>query len=130
MEAKRIDFADVLALRLREAGLADAKVARLADVAEGGVAVRRMPSTTTAECYDGTRTVELVCQVAVARESELQAIEECQAAADMARALDLRSLNGSYRLTSAQVYTEPQELSQGSVTVWECRIKATATTIN
>ena len=46
----------------------------------------------------------------------------------MARTLDLRSANGSYRLTSAQVYTEPQELSQGSVTVWECRIKATVTT--
>lgn len=128
MQAKRIDFADVLALRLREAGLADAKVARLSDVSRGGVAVRRMPSTVTAEGFDGARCIDLVCQVAVARESELQAIEECQAVADMARTLDLRSANGSYRLTSAQVYTEPQELSQGSVTVWECRIKATVTT--
>lgn len=128
MEARRIDFADVLALRLREAGLADARVARLADVSAGGVAVRRMPSTVTAEGYDGTRCIDLVCQVAVARESELQAVEECQAVADMARSLDLRSQNGSYRLTSAQVYTEPQELSQGSMTVWECRIKATVTT--
>lgn len=128
MEARRIDFADVLALRLREAGLADAKVARLSDVSRGGVAVRRMPSTVTAEGFDGARCIDLVCQVAVARESELQAVEECQAVADMARTLDLRSQNGSYRLTSAQVYTEPQELSQGSVTVWECRIKATVTT--
>lgn len=128
MQAKRIDFADVLALRLREAGLADAKVARLSDVSRGGVAVRRMPSTVTAEGFDGGRCIDLVCQVAVARESELQAIEECQAVADMARTLDLRSANGSYRLTSAQVYTEPHELSQGSVTVWECRIKATVTT--
>ena len=129
MEAKRIDFADVLAARLREAGLADARVARLEDVSEGGVAVRRMPSTTTAERFDGSRDVDLVCQVVIARESELRAIEECQAVADAARSLDLRSLNGSYRLTSAQVYTEPQELSQGSVTAWECRIKA-AVTIN
>ncbi len=128
MQAKRIDFADVLALRLREAGLTDAKVARLSDVSRGGVAVRRMPSTVTAEGFDGARCIDLVCQVAVARESELQAIEECQAVADVARTLDLRSANGSYRLTSAQVYTEPQELSQGSVTVWECRIKATVTT--
>lgn len=128
MEARRIDFADVLALRLREAGLADAKVARLSDVSRGGVAVRRMPSTVTAEGFDGARCIDLVCQVAVARESELQAVEECQAVADMARTLDLRSQNSSYRLTSAQVYTEPQELSQGSVTVWECRIKATVTT--
>jgi hypothetical protein len=128
MELKRIDFIDVLALRLREAGLTDAKVARLADVSNGGVAVRRMPSTTTAEGYDGSRFISLVCQVVVARESELQAIEECQAVANMARGLDLRSLNGSYRLTSAQVYTEPQELSQGAVTIWECRIIATITT--
>lgn len=129
MEPRRMDFADVLALRLREAGLEDARVARLDGVNEGGVAVRRMPSTVTAEGFDGARCVDLVCQVVVARESELQAIEECQAVADMARSLDLRSLNGSYRLTSAQVYTEPQELSQGATTAWECRIKA-AVTVN
>ena len=86
-----------------------------------------MPSTTGGEYYGGGRSVAYVAQVVVARESEARAIDECCAIAGMLRDLDLRSANGSYALSAARVYTEPQELYQGAVTAWEFRIQADMT---
>ena len=125
-----IDLADVAAKRLREAGYADAGVKRLADVQEGGIAVRRVPSATTGAYFDGSRNVAYLFQVVVARESERQAIDECCEIAGMLAHADLASENGTYRLTSAEVYSEPQELelTDSGMTVWECRIKASITT--
>lgn len=119
-----IDLADVLAKRLREAGYADAKVRRLDAVKYGGIAVRRMPSTCDASYYGGGRSLQYVVQVVVARESELDAIDDCCAIASMAPELDLESENGSYVLTSVEVYTEPQELESEPLSVWETRLRA------
>lgn len=127
MGVASIDFCDVLAARLREAGYEDARVRRLENVSRGGIAVRRMPSTTAGEYYGGGRSVSYVAQVVVARESEARAIDECCAIAGMLRDLDLRSANGSYGLSAARVYTEPQELYQGAVTAWEFRVQADIT---
>lgn len=124
---KSIDLADVFAKKLREAGYTDARVRRLADIKKGGIAVRRMPSTTTARYFTGERSIQYVIQVVVARESEVAAIDECSAIASMADGLNLRSDNGSYDFTSAEVYTEPQELESGAVSVWETRIMAIIT---
>lgn len=125
--AKRIDFAEVFAKRLREAGYKDARLRRLSSIKKGGIAVRRMPSTTTDRYFSGERSIQYVVQIAVARESEPQAIDECSDIANLADALDLKSENGSYTLTSVEVYTEPQELETGAVSVWETRIMARLT---
>lgn len=119
-----IDLADVLAKRLREAGYDDAKVRKLDAVKDGGIAVRRMPSTCDATYYGGGRSLQYVVQVVVARESELEAIDQCCAIAEMAPELDLASDNGSYGLTSIEVYTEPQELESEPLSVWETRLRA------
>ncbi|MEG2934755.1 MAG: minor capsid protein [Gordonibacter sp.] len=128
--ARSIDLVDVAAKRLREAGYKDADVKRLADVSDGGIAVRRVPATTTGTYYDGTRNVSYLFQVAVARESERQAIDECCDIAELLTHADLASENGTYRLTSTEVYTDPQELelTDSGITVWECRFKAIITT--
>lgn len=124
-----IDFADVCAKRLRELGYADAKCRRLLDVSKGGIAIRRMPTSTIRTYYDGSQDLAVVAQVVVARESELQAIEEIDDIALRLPDMDLSSENGSYRLSSAAVYTAPQELdSTQGVSVWEMRIRAEITT--
>lgn len=130
MGVKSIDLADVAAKRLREAGYADAGVKRLADVSDGGIAVRRLPATATGCYFNGARDIAYLIQVIVAREPERQAIDECCEIADLLPRVDLESENGTYRLTSASVYTEPQELglNENGMTVWECRIKAIITT--
>lgn len=124
---KSIDLADVFTKKLREAGYKDARVRRLSDIKHGGIAVRRMPSTATARYYNGGRSLQYVIQVVVARESEIQAIDECCAIANLAENLDLDSENGSYTYTSIEVYTEPQELETGAVSVWETRLQAAIT---
>lgn len=124
---KRIDLAEVLAKRLREKGYKDARVRRLSSIKKGGIAVRRMPSTTTDRYFTGERSIQYVVQIVVARESELQAIDECTDIANLCENLDLKSENGSYALTSVEVYTEPQELETGAVSVWETRIMARIT---
>ena len=113
------------AKRLREAGFADASTRKLAELKRGGIAVRRLPYTVIDSYFDGTRCLAYPIQVVVAREGELQAIDECCAIADLLPMADLRSENGTYRITSCEVYTEPQELEmEGYPAVWECRLRA------
>ena len=129
MAVTSIDFADVLAMRLREAGYADASCRQLSCLKDGGISVRRLPATTTAEYYDGRRRLSYPVQVAVARESELQAMDECCAIAELVSSLDLASRNGTYVLTGAGIYTEPQALEvSGLPYVWQCRVAADLTT--
>ena len=124
-----IDLPDVLAERLREAGYEDASVRALDELKAGGIAVRRVPSTTTARHFDGRRDVTFLVQVVVARERELEAIDQCSAIAELAPALDLSSANGTYSLTSVDVYTDPQELETDVFPyVWEVRLQALITT--
>lgn len=124
----RVDFADMAAKRLREMGYSDASTRKLAEVKKGGIAVRRIPSTVTGRYYDGTEAVSYLVQVVVARESEEQAIDECEDIARRLPAQDLASDNGSYSLTSVTVYTEPQELEmKGFPCVWESRFQANMT---
>lgn len=125
-----IDLVDVAAKRIREAGYHDAGVKRIADLSSGGIAVRRLPATSTGSYYDGSREIAYLFQVVVARESERRAIDECCGIASMLPNLDLSSENGTYLLTSVSVYTEPQEieLSGNGNAVWECRFKALVTT--
>lgn len=125
-----IDFADVCAKRIRELGYQDAKTRRLIDIHDGGIAVRRMPTTTITTYYDGSQDLFVVVQVVVARESELQAIQEIDDIATRLPEMDLSSENGSYKFSSAALYTAPQELDNTeNVSVWEARIRAEVTTM-
>ena len=124
-----LDFADVLAAKLRDKGYTDARPGKIANLKGGGIAVRRIPSTITANYYNGPREIAYLVQVAVARESEAQAIEECDAILALAPFLDLRSANGSYEFTSCEPYTDTQELEiPGYPYVYECRLRAIITT--
>jgi hypothetical protein len=120
-----IDFADVCVKRIKELGYTDAKIRRLVDISKGGIAVRRMPTTTITRYYDGSEDQQIVVQVIVARESELQTIDEIEEIAQKLPEMNLESESGSYRLTSAELYTAPQELDYTEgVSVWEMRIRA------
>lgn len=119
-----IDLPDVLARKLRDHGY-DAKTRKLADISKGGIAVRRIPSTTIARNYDGTREIAYLTQVVVSREDEMVAIDEIEAITELVPTLDLASDNGSYKLTSTEVYTDPNELQTG---VWEVRFRSLITT--
>lgn len=124
-----IDFADVCVKRIRELGYKDAKIRRLIDIHKGGIAVRRMPTTTVTTYFDGSKELSVVVQVVVARASELQTIEEIDDIAMSLPEMDLSSENGSYKLSSASLYTAPQELDNTeNVSVWETRIRAEITT--
>lgn len=123
-----IDFADVLAKRIREIGYKDAKTRKLTDISKGGIAVRRVSQAVINSYFDGEEDMELITQVVVARESELQAIEECEDIAQKVLLADLESENNSYRLTSVEIYTHPQELTtQSSVAIWQFRVRAEVT---
>lgn len=125
-----IDFADVCVKRIHELGYEDAKIRRLIDVHEGGIAVRRMPTTTITSYFDGSQDLSVVVQIVVARESELQTIEEIDDIAMRLPDMDLSSDNGSYKISSASLYTAPQELDNTEgVSVWETRIRAEVTTM-
>ena len=124
-----IDLADVVAKKLQAAGYTDAKTRKLDDLKGGGIAVRRIPSTKTADYYTGQRQIAYLFQVVVARQSEAQAIDECDSIAALLPTLDLSSENGSYLFTSCEVYTETQELEYpGFPYVYECRMRANITT--
>lgn len=126
---RSVDIVDVAAKRLREAGYPDAGTKRLSEVSTGGIAVRRIPATTTGIYYDGSRDVAYLFQVVVVRESERQAIDECCNISERLPHMDLTSENGTYLITSTSIYTDPQELSltDGGLSVWEVRFKATIT---
>ncbi len=131
MSPRSIDIVDVASKRLKAKGYEGVGVKRLSDVSEkGGIAVRRIPSTTTGSYFDGARDVAYLFQVIVARESEVEAIDECCEIGDTLPTMDLASENGTYRITSVAVYTDPQELelSEGGFYVWEVRFKAIITT--
>lgn len=124
-----IDVVDVAAERIRGAGYSGVAVQRLADVEAGGIAVRRLPSATTSRYLDGPRAIAYVFQVVVVRESERQAINECYGIASTLPHLNLDSANGTYSMTSCDVYTEPQEIDiEGKNSAWECRFRAIITT--
>lgn len=124
-----LDFADVLAARLQDNGYADARPGKLANLKDGGIVVRRIPSAITASYYDGPREIAYIVQVAVAREDEEQAIDECDGILALAPFLDLRSANGSYAFTGCEPYTDTQELEiPGYPYVYECRLRAVITT--
>ncbi len=123
-----IDFVDVCAKRIQEMGFKDAKTRKLSDISEGGIAVRRLPSTTLASYYDGTKVIAAIAQVVIARESERQAIEEAEEIAAELIEKDLSSENNSYSLSSVDVYTFPQPLEvNNKVSVWEFKIRAEIT---
>ncbi len=124
-----IDLANVAAKQLRAAGFEDARCRKLEDLKAGGIAIRRVPSTKTADYFDGARQIAYLFQVVVAREDEERAIDECDRIAALLPTMNLRSENGSYEFTSCEVYTETQELEYpGYPYVYECRMRATITT--
>lgn len=120
-----VDLPDVLAERLRDVGYKDAKTRRLSDISKGGIAIRRIPSATTSSYYDGSRAIAYLVQVVVARQSEVKAIEEIEDIAALVPSFDLRSKNGSYTITSCEIYSEPAEIKTGT---WEVKFKASITT--
>jgi hypothetical protein len=124
-----IDLPDIIAKRLHDAGFADAKVQPIARIKDGGICVRRVPSTTTGRAFDGNRNIDYLVQVVVARESEYDCIEEIEQVATIIPHTDLASENGSYTLTSCDIYTDPAELElTGYPYVWTVRFKALLTT--
>lgn len=124
-----IDLADVAAEKLRDNGFTDAKTRKLDELKGGGIAVRRIPSTKTADYFTGQRQIAYLFQIVVVRADEQTAIDECDRIASLLPTLDLKSKNGSYLFTSCEVYTETQELEYpGFPYVYECRMRANITT--
>lgn len=108
MDYKPIDLPDILAKRLREFGF-DAQVKRLADADNGGMVIRALPATIRARYYNGPVDMQYLVQVIAVRESEEQARQEIDEIAWIAPSLDLTSENGSYSITSVDIYSLPQE---------------------
>ena len=120
-----VDFEAVLAQRLKDAGYEGVTTRKLETAKDYGVVVRRGLPTTTAQYFDGTRSVQLVTSVFVVRKDEARAIDECQAIADEVPRMALDSANGSYDLTSVEVYAEPQEQAMaGFPTIWRVQFQA------
>lgn len=122
-----IDLVDNVAAFLKANGY-DAHLGRLDGMAgKEGVLVRRLPSRTSADYYNGGEEVKCVYQVVSRRRSEHQALTEAAAMKDLLRNAEIPSENGSYTFTSQRIYTHEQELylSDNGFFAYEFRMEAT-----
>jgi len=125
----RLDLCDVMVQRLKEHGYKDAATRRIDELKAGGIAVRRLPSTRLASYFDGRRDMDAIVLVAVARQREEAAMDECEEIAALVPTLDLASANGSYEITSCDIHTPPREMAfAGGPTVWAVQFRAAITT--
>lgn len=126
-----IDLLDAAEARIREAGHGTTYFRRLDSSAKReGIVIRRLPATVTGRYFDGRKDVRYYFQVIVKRRSEEQAMEECEAIADLLEAADLSSASGSYAITSCVVDSEPQELelNEANMHAWKTVLMASITT--
>jgi len=122
-----VDLVDRVRDALLLNGHADAHVKRLDSfTGKEGICIRRLPSTTVNRYIDRSRTAEYVYQVVVRRRSERAAMDECCDIADLLDGMRVESGNGSYRFSSQEVYTEPQELEldEANFYAWHVRMVA------
>lgn len=125
-----IDLPDVLMERLQELGYEDAQYKRLADADDGGIVVRGLPATIRARYYNGPVDMQFLVQVIAVRESEEEAQTIIDNIAWTVPDLDLSSKNGSYSLTSVDIYSTPTETrppERGYYT-WDVVFEASITT--
>lgn len=126
-----IDLVDVAEKRIEEAGYGDTYFRRLDSAAKReGIVIRRLPATVTGRYYDGRKDVRYYVQIIIKRRSEEQAMDECEAIANLLEHSDLSSDNGSYTITSCIVDSEPQELelNEANMHAWKTVLAASITT--
>ncbi len=123
-----IDICERAVDALRRAGI-DALGQRLDRVTgKDGVVVRMMPPRTVASYFDGSRRIDCTLQVIAKSLDPVEAMAECERAADAIRAADLSSANGSYELADQASPAEPdgdiEELAVGTDRrhVWAARL--------
>lgn len=106
-----IDVVDVAAKKLEAAGITPVRLRPLMD-GEEGACLRRVPSTVTATYMDGTQEIAYLFELYIRRESEEQAITECEAAINSLDMAFLASENGSYRFISNSIYSHLTEVEK------------------
>lgn len=106
-----IDLVDVAATMLEESGLAPIRIRPLMDNEEG-VCIRRVPSTVTSMYMDGTQEIAYLFELYIRRESEEQAINECETAINTLDMATIASKNGSYRFISCSIYSHLSEVER------------------
>lgn len=122
-----IDVIDRAADALEAVGISPVLVRPLASKEEG-VTIRKAPSTVVQTYMDGQQDVSYLMTVYSRHESESKAIEECELAADVLREADLSSDNGSYSITSVEVYSDVTDIShEDGLHTWAVGIRANIT---
>jgi hypothetical protein len=126
-----MDLLDVAERRIREAGYGTTYFRRLdAATKKEGIVMRPLPCTTKGKYYTGERDVLFYFQVMSKRRSEEQAMGEAMRIADLLEKSDMRSMDGSYRITSLDIDTEPGEIeaSESLYYIWGFTALASITT--
>lgn len=90
-----------------------------------GVVIRRVIPEVSQRYMDGTRTVGFIAHIIVRNRSERRAMDLCEQIADYLQDRPLPSLDGSYKWTATNIYTEPQELAldEENFYAWDTRIE-------
>lgn len=124
-----IDLAEVVTHRIHDMGYDDAKIRRIADITKGGIAVIRGRSVPENTYFDGSRDLMFPIRIVVSREKYADALKVASKIADKMPNADLSSENGSYRLTSSAVDSQPQEIDQmNGCHIFELNINCQITT--
>lgn len=124
-----IDLAEVVATKVRELGYKDAKVHRIANITDDGIAIIRGQTIEETVYFDGLKDLIYPIRIVVSREQYVEALEVSSDIAWHVTKEDLSSANGSYKFTSADVYEQPHEIDfVDGCHIFETTINAMITT--
>ena len=120
-----VDVCEVIRAVLEAAGYKPVYVKRLdALTGKEGIIVRPSYLQTARRYSDRTYTTDYIANVMCRFHSEQAAMQACYGIRDLLDGAALPSINGSYRWTSTEVYTEPQEiaLDEADMFVWSVQL--------
>lgn len=88
-----------------------------------GTYISLMPATITHRNFDRTRSIDQPFEIVVKRESEREAMEECEAIAYYLDDVIIPSANGSYQMVTTSIYTGPEEIDLQDSGFYACLVR-------
>lgn len=123
-----VDVCEAVAAKLKETGYAGVLLKRMDEMTgREGIVVRLAGSRVVNAHFDRTYTVRVIVNVMCCYYAEAEAMTSANDIRDTVDGAALPSINGSYRWTATEVYTEPQEitLDEAGRYVWNVQFAVT-----
>ena len=120
-----VDVCEVVKAAIEAEGYRNVYVKRLDELTgKEGIVVRPSALLTARRYSNRTWTTDYIVNVMCRYRSEHEAMQTCFGLRDLLDGAALARINGSYRWTSTEVYTEPQEiaLDEADMYVWSVQL--------